>query len=70
MAAMGPREPSTHGAQDLPGERRVDRAGILGSVAVRLPREKEKEELRGSILPQRAGHQAWPRDRSGRLGAA
>lgn len=35
--------------QGLPGERKGDRAGVLGRDAMWLPREK-KEELQGSIL--------------------
>lgn len=57
----GVREPSTHGAQGLPGGSRVDRAGLLGRDAGQgFPgRGRRKEELQASILPPWAGHQAW-----------
>ena len=50
VAQGGRREPSTQATQDLQGERRVDRAGILGRDTVWLPRGKRKEGLQASIL--------------------
>lgn len=50
VAQGGRRGPSTQATQDLQGERKVDRAGILSRDAVWLPREKRKEGLQASIL--------------------
>lgn len=48
LSQDGMREPSIHGAQDLPGER-TDRVGIRGKDDVRLPWDKKQKELLGLI---------------------